>query len=107
MSIMRRAGLVIAALLAMGRHEEASSLRTAMGARKRKPRGRKYPPAVQARGGLCTLGSHDAAMRAALIERGQLDRLTNVWPVPHTGRCDRSHTYWETLAELGVRQSCT
>lgn len=103
MSILRRAAAVFARLIAMGRHEEASALLAVMPARKNR-RGRKYPPAIQVRGGLCTIGSHDAAMRAALIERAWYEREFLPWPEPNRGRCDRSPVYKETLAELGVRQ---
>lgn len=97
MSILRRAAAVFARLIAMGRHEEASALQTLMPKRKNR-RGRKYPPAVQVRGGLCTIGSHDAAMRAALTER-----RTTLLVNPR--RCGKSTVYAQKLVELGVRQS--
>lgn len=90
MNIMRRAARVIAALISMGRHAEAHGLQTAIA--KRKPRGPKYRPAVQIRGGLCTIGSHDAAVRHVLGKR------LLPW-----GRCREWGAYRQKLAELGVR----
>lgn len=94
MSILRRAAAVFARLIAMGRHEEAKALLAVMPARKNR-RGRKYPPAVQVRGGLCTIGSHDAAVGHVLHKRHGFS----------FGRCRQSPAYAEKLAELGVRKS--
>lgn len=96
MNLMRRAARVIAALISMGRHDEADGLQTAIA--KRKPRGPKYRPAVQIRGGLCTIGSHDAAVSHVLLKRWHGRGLS-------FGRCRKSPAYAEKLAELGVCRS--
>lgn len=99
MNIMRRAARVIAALLAAGRVDDAKTVEAGLNAHLAvKPRGPKYRPAVQIRGGLCTIGSHDAGMRAVLAKR-----RTTTFLSPRRAR--DSSVYQETLAELGVRKS--